>query len=184
MIKQLFIETLPLSDVSPTFHELALILVVNDEVKCAYHYKMKFENNRYNEDTINGQGYEIEDIKKNPQYAYEVYTSILKILDMHINKYLNTDLCILYAWDLNSVIGFMDFINNEGFDDWEKYFCGLPVSVSSLVIDKIRESIHKYEPFTLQSLSQNLLGEFPEKDAMSRLIEVYKLYRLSRDAKS
>lgn len=176
MIKQLFIELLPLSDWSTEFHQLAIMLVIDGEVKNASHFMLKLENRGYDEATLNRQGYDIDYIIENPQYCHEVLAELIRILDTYVNKFSIKDRLIVYAWDSKYYEYLKMFFINNRVDDFFNYFSKGFVEIRSIIIDRLQSVAMNYDPFNLIELSTNLLHSKTNNDAMSRLVNIYKLY--------
>lgn len=176
MIKQLFIEMLPLSDWSSEFHQLATILVVDGEVKNASHFLLKLENRGYDEVTLSKQGFDIDYVLENPQYTYEVLAELVRILDTYVNKFSVKDRLIIYSWEEKYYEYLKTFFVNNGLTSFFDYFSKGHVEIKSLLVDRLQSVVMNYDPFNLIELSTNLLKVKTGNDAMSRLVNIYKLY--------
>lgn len=177
MIKRLFVEILPLSPDGDSFHEMSVIVEVNNEIKAAYHYKLKIDNQNFQLETLEKQGYLLSEIKENPQNFYEAYGSVLKLLETYVNAFDDKDFLLLYVWNKRTSSIFYKFLYNNGIRNLDQYLYKFPILVSNLILDMYPNLLDNNKGISLDYFNEELGYKSIEKDALSRNIAIYRLYK-------
>lgn len=177
--KKLFLEFLPITWNSYSFHEIASILEIDSTIKVAYRFKLKPEGCGVDMNLLNSQSYTPEEIEKNPQYSYQVFNILQRLLDLYVNKDAPFDKLLIYGWYGDySYNAFYDFMKSNGCNRIHDYIAPGGVDIRSLVMNDNVNDIASFSDFDIKTISSALLDEVPKKDSMSRLVQVVKLYNL------
>lgn len=178
MIKKLFIEPLYLNYVSNPFHELSVILEIDGEVKKALQFKLKPESNGIDQSLIHSQGYTEEEIVSNPMFSYQAYNDLMRMFELYVNKSVPSDRLLICGWDGEYTFNaFNQFLYQNGCRNSDQYLSSYYVDIRSLFIQQHIDELYDWGGFDLKDVSIEILGESCKKDSLSRLVNVYKIYR-------
>lgn len=177
MTKRFFVEMLPLCSWDYTFHELGLIVDIDHEVKCAYHFKLRPENHGHDDGILLNQGYDIDMVRENPMTQWETCLELHRIIEKYVNKAAKNDKFLFYSWDgQTSFLNFKEFMRQNGVQDIDRYFFQHAIEVRSLLLDKCAEQVYNYEPADLRIVGEDITGSPVNKDALSLTTASIRIY--------